>query len=261
VALHGHISVRGHRLEYQTWARPDVSSSVPAILLLHEGLGSVSAWRGFPDHLAERTGCRVFAYSRRGYGSSDTIALPRDVRFMHEEAIDELPHVLAALDLERPILLGHSDGGSIALIFAAQYSQHTRALVLEAPHVFVEDLSIESIARMKVAYEATDLRSKLARFHGDNIDAAFRGWNDVWLHPDFRDWNIEAYLPHVRCPALVIQGEDDEYGTLAQVEAIRRQVSGRVRACILKNAGHAPHHRQRGPVLDEIDRFLRTLPT
>jgi len=258
--LHGHISVRGHRLEYESWA-PSHASSTPAILLLHEGLGSVSAWRSFPADLAMRTGWRVFAYSRRGYGSSDAITLPRQVNFMHDEAIEELPHVLTALNLRRPVLLGHSDGGSIALIFAAHHPDQTRGLVLEAPHVFVEDVSVTSIAQMKVAYETTDLQARLARFHGENVDVAFRGWNEVWLHPDFRAWNIEALLPDVKCPTLIIQGDNDEYGTLAQIDAITRQASGPTVARVLTNCGHAPHHRHRGPVLDEIDGFLRTLPS
>ncbi len=289
--MHEYISVRGHRLEFKSWIPAGAldhhslvrlrakrygetstkleersrggrgSSSTPAILLLHEGLGSVSAWRSFPADLAERTGWRVVAYSRRGYGASDAVALPRPVSFMHDEAIDELPHVLDALELTRPVILGHSDGGSIALIVAAHHPERTRALILEAPHVFVEDISVASIARMKVAYETRDLRARLARFHGDNVDIAFRGWNDVWLNPDFRAWNIEALLPRVHCPTLIIQGENDEYGTLAQVDAISRQVGGPTHIRVLTDCGHAPHHAHRGPVLDEIDGFLRTLLT
>lgn len=256
--MHGYLSVRGHRLEYQSWAPQALA---PAIVLLHEGLGSVAAWRTFPADLAARTGWRVFAYSRQGYGASDTVALPRPTTFMHEEAVDELPLVLDALELTRPVIFGHSDGGSIALIFAAHHPERTRALVLEAPHVFVEDISVASIAGMKIAYETTDLRARLARFHGDNVDVAFRGWNDVWLDPDFRAWNIEAMLPRVECPTLVIQGESDEYGTLAQVDAITGRVAGPTQTRILQDCGHAPHHRHRGPVLDEVDRFLSTLPT
>jgi len=197
------ISVRGHRLEYASWTPPGVrdTDNTPSILLLHEGLGSVSAWRSFPDDLAARTGHRVVAYSRRGYGASDAIALPRPVSFMHDEAIDELPHVLDELELTRPVILGHSDGGSIALIFAARRPERVKALVLEAPHVFVEDVSVESIAGMRAAYESSDLRAKLARFHGDNVDVAFRGWNDVWLNPDFRAWNIEGAAAQRRLPS------------------------------------------------------------
>jgi pimeloyl-ACP methyl ester carboxylesterase len=228
---------------------------------LHEGLGSVAAWRTFPADLAARTGWRVFAYSRRGYGASDSAALPRLTTFMHEEAIEELPLVLDALELTRPVILGHSDGGSIALIFAAHHPDRARALVLEAPHVFVEDISVASIARMKIAYETTDLRARLERFHGNNVDVAFRGWNDVWLDADFRAWNIEAILPRVTCPTLVIQGEGDEYGTLAQLDAIRSQIGGPTQTLVLPDCGHAPHHRHRGPVLDEVERFLSMLPT
>lgn len=260
--MHGFLSIRGQRIEYASWppGPPEGGPHDPAaILLLHEGLGSVAAWRSFPADLAAHTGRRVIAYSRRGYGASAPIALPRAVRFMHDEAIDELPLLLDALELERPVLLGHSDGGSIALIAAAHYPERIGALVLEAPHVFVEDVSIASIARIKTVYETTDLRARLARFH-DDVDMAFRGWNDIWLDPAFRAWNIEALLPRVHCPTLVIQGDADEYGTLAQVDAITRQVAGRVETHIVPGCGHVPHHFHRDSVLGEIDRFLKTLP-
>lgn len=253
------MSIQGHRLEYQSWV-PSNAPDAPAILLLHEGLGSVSLWRTFPSDLAERTGHRVFAYSRLGYGESDAVRLPRPTTFMHDEALEVLPDVLDALALTRPVLFGHSDGGSIALIYAAHHPGRVRGLVLEAPHVFVEDLSITSIARAKVAYETTDLRAKLARFHGDNVDVAFRGWNDVWLSSAFATWNIEALLPRIHCPTLVMQSEDDEYGTLAQLDAITNGIGGASETLILPDGGHTPHHRHRKPVLDVVDRFLSRLP-
>lgn len=174
---------------------------------------------------------------------------------MHEEAIDHLPAMLDEAGIARATLLGHSDGGSIALIFAATYPARVSALILEAAHVFVEDVSIASIERIKREYETSDLRSRLARYHTD-VDAAFHGWNDVWLSPEFRDWNLEAYLPRITTPTLVIQGENDEYGTKRQVDVIARQVSSPVETLVLPNCGHSPHRDQPEKVLSAISRFL-----
>lgn len=228
--------------------------------MLHEGLGSVSAWRGFPAQLAAATGWRASAYSRLGYGTSDAAPLPRTVQFMHEEAEGDLPAVIDALELGRPVLFGHSDGGSIALIGAARAPERIAALILEAPHVFVEDVSVASVARMKAAYAVTNLRLRLQRHHGANVDVAFRGWSEVWLDPAFRAWSIEALLPEVVCPVLVIQGRDDGYGTLAQVEAIARGVSGPVRTLVLDDCGHAPHRDEPLRVVAEVADFLDGLP-
>ena len=224
-------------------------------MLLHEGLGSVAAWRGFPARLAERTDRAVIAYSRLGYGRSDAAPLPRPVTFMHDEARARLPAVLDALAPGPVTLYGHSDGGSIALLAAASHPERVEALILEAPHVFVEALSVASIERMRVQFETGDLRTRLARLH-DSVDIAFRGWNDVWLSPEFRGWNIEDQLPLVTCPVLVIQGDDDEYGTPAQVEAIARQVRGRVTVRMLPACGHAPHRERPEAVLDAVAEFI-----
>jgi pimeloyl-ACP methyl ester carboxylesterase len=228
--------------------------------MLHEGLGSVGAWRGFPAQVAAASGRRVHAYSRLGYGSSDAARLPWTVRFMHDEAEGDLPAVLDALGLARPVLFGHSDGGSIALIAAARAPQRFAGLILEAPHVFVEDVSVAIIARMKAAYDATDLRARLQRHHGANADGAFRGWSEVWLDPAFRAWSLEALLPDVACPVLVIQGRDDDYGTPAQVDAIAHGVSGPVRTLVLDDCGHVPHRDQPERVLAAVVEFLESLP-
>ncbi|MGE0042944.1 MAG: alpha/beta fold hydrolase [Vicinamibacterales bacterium] len=246
------IAVAGRHVEVATWPSP-VAPGEPPLVLLHEGLGSVSTWRDVPARLAEACGRRVIAYSRLGYGASDPAPLPRAVDFMHEEAREHLPRLLDALSLDRVVLVGHSDGGSIALLHAARHPDRVAALVLEAPHVFVEDLSVASIARMRTAYEATDLRDRLARHHGPNVDVAFRGWNDVWLDPAFRAWNIEACLPDVTCPLLVLQGLDDEYGTPAQVAAIEAGAAGPVEAHLLERCGHAPHR-------DRPDAFFALVP-
>jgi pimeloyl-ACP methyl ester carboxylesterase len=227
----------------------------PTIVFLHEGLGSISLWRAFPERVRARTGCGTFVYSRYGYGTSDPLASPRDPSYMHHEAFVVLPELLRAAMIERPVLFGHSDGASIALLAASRHPDLARALVLEAPHAFVEDVSIASIAAAKTAYETTDLRAKLARHHAD-VDGAFWGWNDIWLDPAFRDWNIEADVARVRVPVLVIQGEDDEYGTLAQVRAIEARALN-VTTLVLQRCAHSPHRDQPEAVLDAVAAFLR----
>ena len=228
------------------------------IVLLHEGLGSVAMWKDFPQRLAERTRCAVVAYSRAGYGASDPAALPREPEYMHCEAQTVLPELLAALGIERPVLFGHSDGASIALIYAGTHPAGARGLVLEAPHVFVEDLTVRSIAAAKDAWTLTALRERLARYHTD-VDAAFRGWNDIWLDPRFRHWNIEEYADRVRVPVLVVQGEADEYGTLAQVESITSRVAC-AETMLVPGAGHSPHRDAPDAVLDRVAAFVETLP-
>lgn len=248
------IAVRDGRVE-AVWSGAE-SSRVP-IVLLHEGLGSVALWRDFPGELAHRTGRRVLAYSRFGHGASDPPNAPHSVRFMHDEA-RLLPEILDAAGIDRAILLGHSDGGSIALLAAAEYPTRVDALVLEAPHVFVEDVSIASIARTTAAYRTGDLRERLSRYHHD-VDVAFSGWSDVWLDPAFRDWNLEEFLPAIACPTLLIQGAQDEYGTLRQIDAIAGQVAGPVERLVLERCGHSPHRDQREPVLRAIAAFVEPL--
>ena len=209
----------------------------PALVFLHEGLGSVALWREFPERLAEATGRRAIVYSRAGHGFSDVPDEPRTPRFMHEEALEVLPGLLAEAGIERPVLVGHSDGGSIALIHASQHP--VSGLVLLAPHVFVEELSVASIEEARQTFETTDLRERMGRHHRD-AERTFRLWNDIWLAPEFRDWNIEDVLPRITVPILLIQGEHDQYGTLAQIEAIERAVAGPVTRAVL-DSRHAPH--------------------
>ena len=247
------VVVDGRRLE-TAWI-PQQIESAPAIVLLHEGLGSVAHWRDFPDRLAERTGCGVLVYSRYGYGGSDPLAEKRQPDYMHHEAETVLPELLARVGLAKPMLLGHSDGASIAIIFAGTYPEAARALILEAPHVFVEEVSLESIARAKTLYETTDLGRKLGRYHA-HPDETFWGWNDIWLDPRFRSWNIEKYLNTICCPALVIQGEDDEYGTARQWQAIQARAR-QTEVFVVANCGHAPHRDQPEATLGKIDDFLR----
>ena len=213
--------VEGRRLEARRI--PARVCSRPPIVFLHEGLGSVSHWRDFPERVAAATGSEIFVYSRYGHGRSSLLQEARGVSYMHHEAEVVLPSLLKQADIRQPVLLGHSDGASIAILYAAKFSNSAAALILEAPHVFVEDLTLDGIAAARTAYLATDLPQKLARYH-DDADRTFLGWNDIWLNPQFRFWNIEHYLDAIRCPVLVIQGEDDEYGTPKQLAAIQARI-------------------------------------
>jgi pimeloyl-ACP methyl ester carboxylesterase len=267
------FEVLGQRLEYRRIGpRPD---DAPTIVFLHEGLGCLGMWRDFPDRLVSATGCGALVYSRIGYGASDPVRGPRPVRFMHDEALDVLPAVIERFKLEEVILFGHSDGASIAVVYAGAGSGKcsrnlsggpcgppsplapVRALVLEAPHVFVEPICIESIARIAREYETTRLRERLARHHGGNTDSMFRTWTEVWLTPEFRRWNIEEYLSAIQSPVLVVQGEDDEYGTLRQVDAVVTQVRGPAESLVLAHCGHSSHSDQPGEVLEAAGRFVR----
>jgi pimeloyl-ACP methyl ester carboxylesterase len=246
------LTAGGHRLEYERiGGAPDRAT----LILLHEGLGSIALWRDFPAKLAQATGCPAVVYSRCGYGGSDALAHARGVDYMHREALDTLPELRARLGLDDAILVGHSDGASIALIHAGSGRWPVRAVVLEAPHVFVEDVSIASITAARIAYETTDLRQRLARYHAD-VDSAFRGWNDIWLDPNFRTWTIEDALPGVRCPVLAIQGADDEYGTLAQLDAIERGIAGPFERLVLPQCKHSPHRDQEDAVLAAMAAFV-----
>ncbi len=252
----GTVVVDGRRLE-TLWI-PAARRGAPAIVMLHEGLGSIAHWRDFPAQLAGRTGCGVLVYSRYGYGQSERLAEKRPVDYMHREGEVVLPALLAQLGITKPVVLGHSDGASIALIFAGAFPEASRALILEAPHVFVEDVSIASIARAGETYRTTDLARKLGRYHA-HVDETFWGWNDIWLDSRFRSWNIEEYLTAIRCPVLVIQGEDDEYGTMRQVEAIQARVP-QAEALLLAECGHSPHRDQLEATLARMAQFIESLP-
>ncbi len=249
------VTIAGKRLE--TLLIEGRDNRLPTIVMLHEGLGSIALWKDFPQLLAERTGCAVLVYSRYGHGNSDRLLEKRPVSFMHHEAQVVLPELLNALGIERPILLGHSDGGSIALIYAGTFPESPRALILEAPHVFVEDLSVASIAAAKVTFQGTDFREKLAKYHA-HVDETFWGWNDIWLDPAFRSWNIEEYLDSIRCPVLCIQGEQDEYGTPAQVQAIQSRIRG-TELVMLADCKHSPHRDQREKTLEAVTALAKKI--
>lgn len=228
-------------------------------MFLHEGLGSIGLWKDVPGELAQRTGCGVLTYSRYGNGFSDVLADARAVSYMHDEARIVLPQVLEAFDVRDAVLVGHSDGASIALIYAGESGERLRGVVAEAPHVFVEDLSVESIALARVAFEKTDLNTRLARYHQD-VNRTFYGWNDIWLHPEFRSWNIRDAVKKIVAPMLLVQGANDEYGTLAQLGAIREDArSARVDALVLADCGHSPHRDRPELTLGAVAAFVESL--
>lgn len=250
------INWRGRtlKMEYQ-WVGAR-RSDYPVVVFLHEGLGSIALWKDFPASFCREYGFTGLVFSRYGYGQS-TPRPPGErwpVTFMHEQAFEVLPAFFARLDIERPWLFGHSDGGSITLLYASQFPDKVSGIAVAAPHIFVEDVSIESIQAARKAYLETDLRKKLARFH-DDVDSAFWGWNDIWLDPAFRAWNIEEHLPRITCPVLAIQGEDDEYGTLEQVYGIQRKVP-HTQLLILPQCGHSPHRDQAQATAKEVAGFI-----
>ena len=231
----------------------------PVLVFLHEGLGSIRQWRDFPARVAAATGSRALVYDRYGYGQSDVLAEPRrTVRFMHDEGEVSLPSFLSNLEIKNPILIGHSDGASIALIHAGA-GHEVRGVVAMAPHVFIEPVCLSSIRKAKATFEETDLPQKLGRYHRD-ARRTFYGWADVWLDPEFEGWDIrDDYLPKVRCPVLGIQGHDDEYGTMAQLDEIAGRVAGRCELLKLPQCGHSPFRDQPDKVLSKIIRFIENL--
>jgi pimeloyl-ACP methyl ester carboxylesterase len=240
--------------EIEYFRIPAKRAGLPVLVFLHEGLGSASLWRQFPGVIGDLTGCAAIAYSRYGNGFSTPLASTRMPEYMHEEALETLPRLLQAWRVEDVILVGHSDGASIALLHAAGRAS-VRALVLEAPHLFVEELSLRSIAATRTDYETTSLRERMAPHHADG-DRTFYGWNDVWLSPAFAGWNIESFAARVRVPVLAIQGVDDEYGTTRQLDALARSCSGRVDRAVLARCGHAPHRDRAALVASLVGEWI-----
>jgi pimeloyl-ACP methyl ester carboxylesterase len=257
LASQGMLDLGTMRLEYRMIGpRPDAA---PTIVMLHEGLGCVGLWGDFPDKLQTATGAGVFVYSRAGYGRSSPVKLPRPLTFMHEEAREVLPKVLSAIGFRRGLLLGHSDGASIAAIYAGSVQDHrVRGLVLIAPHFFTEDMGIAEIARAQEAYATTDLRQKLARWHAD-VDNAFRGWNDAWLDPAFRSWDITEPLAYIRVPVLIVQGEDDQYGTQRQIEVAQEECYCPVEVALYRGVRHSPHREAPALLLASVSEFAGRL--
>lgn len=252
----GFFNIDGVQLEYQLLA-PSQSTEL-TLVFLHEGLGCVAMWKDFPRQVAQLTGCRVLVYSRAGYGKSNPCSQPRPLSFMHDEGLRVLPKVLAAAEIQKAMLVGHSDGASIALINAGGVvDARIKGLILMAPHVFVEELTLASIREARTAYKTTDLRQRLTRYHGDNVDCAFLGWNQVWLDPDFLNWNLETYLPKIEVPVLLIQGKEDRYGTIRQLEKISDQLPQPAEIVLLPDCGHSPFRDRPVETLKPITDFLQ----
>lgn len=253
----GFLRIGASDLEYRMIGPQPADA--PTIVMLHEGLGSAGLWGDFPEKLQAATGAGVFAYSRAGYGASTPAKLPRPLDYMHIEARAVLPKLLDAIGFRRGLLVGHSDGASIAAIYAGGVQDHrVRAIALMAPHFIVEDISVTSIAEIKTAYETTNLREKLARWH-TNVDNAFYGWNGAWLDPAFRAWDISEYLAYIRVPVAIIQGADDQYGTIRQIEVARQECSCPVDETMLAGVGHSPHREATGATLDAISEFANAV--
>jgi pimeloyl-ACP methyl ester carboxylesterase len=246
--------VDGRAIEYRMI--PGDALARPTLVFLHEGLGCAALWRDFPDKIASRLGARALVYSRFGYGASDGLAGKREPDFMHTEALDVLPRLLDQLGIEEPVLVGHSDGASIALIHAGKSARPVKAVAVLAPHVFIEPVTIDSIADIRAKYETSGLKDRLTRYH-TRVDDAFLGWADIWLDPRFRDWNIEDVVPGITAPLLLIQGKQDEYGTLAQLDRIEARAQVPVTRLELEACGHAPQRDQEASVIDAIVRFVQ----
>lgn len=252
--------IAGQRIEHR-WIRPHASRAAPrhpTLVFMHEGLGSTRQWRTFPDRVAEATGCAALVYSRQGYGHSEPRTGPRTVDYLHREALERLPALLDHFGIDRPVLIGHSDGASIALIHAGSGIRPVRALVAMAPHVFVEEMALIGIAQACDSFLTTDLAARMTKYHADAA-SVFWGWHGIWLHPDFLAWNIEKYLAGIDCPVMLIQGLDDEYGTPAQIDAIAAQVNGPVEQVLLENCRHSPHKDRKEDTLEAIARFVLRL--
>jgi pimeloyl-ACP methyl ester carboxylesterase len=250
-----HLTLQNLRIEYRDL--PATVEGRPTLLLLHEGLGCVAMWRQFPDRLAAATGCRLIAWSRAGYGGSEPFPEPRTPRYMHREAEEALPALLATLGIQRPLLIGHSDGGSIALIFAATFPDVPLGIAVMAPHEFIEEETLAGIQAARNTWTTTAWPQKLARYHAD-APRVFRDWADTWLSLEYRDWNILPCLSAVRCPVLAIQGEEDEYATLRQIEVIAEQVPA-TQLLKLPHCGHSPQRDQEDTVLAALSEFILRL--
>jgi pimeloyl-ACP methyl ester carboxylesterase len=257
LAPSGTLRIGASDLEYRMIGpAPD---EAPTLIMLHEGLGSAALWGDFPDRLAAATGAGVFVYSRAGYGASTPVSLPRPLDYMQREALDVLPRLLDRIGFRRGLLVGHSDGASIAAIYAGGAGDHrVRGVAMIAPHFVVEDIGVTAIAATRKAYETGGLRAKLERWHGD-VDNAFYGWNDAWLDPKFRDWDISEYLPYIRVPVAILQGAEDQYGSHRQIDIACEECYCPVDVTIIAGAGHSPHREAPEATLDIISKFVERI--
>ena len=253
----GFLPIGGSELEYRMIG--PAPADAPTIVMLHEGLGSAGLWSDFPDRLQAATGAGIFAWSRAGYGASTPVRLPRGIDYMHIEAQVVLPELLDQIGFRRGLLLGHSDGASIAAIYAGSHQDHrVEGVAMIAPHFIIENISVASIASIRIAYETAGLKAKLARWHKD-VDNAFYGWNDAWLNPGFRSWDISEYLAYIRVPVAILQGADDAYGTLRQIEIAQQECYCPVDVTILAATGHQPHREAPAATLDAVAEFANAV--
>ena len=253
----GFLPIGGSELEYRMIG--PAPADAPTIVMLHEGLGSAGLWSDFPDRLQAATGAGIFAWSRAGYGASTPVKLPRGIDYMHIEAQVVLPELLDQIGFRRGLLLGHSDGASIAAIYAGSHQDHrVEGVAMIAPHFIIEDISVASIASIRIAYETAGLKAKLARWHKD-VDNAFYGWNDAWLNPGFRSWDISEYLAYIRVPVAILQGADDAYGTLRQIEIAQQECYCPVDVTVLAATGHQPHREAPAATLDAVAEFANAV--
>jgi pimeloyl-ACP methyl ester carboxylesterase len=253
----GQVAAGGKQLEWASWG--DLEASKPVIVMLHEGLGCVAMWRDFPAQVAQATGCPVFAYSRAGYGQSDPATLPFPIDYMTHEAVDVLPDILNAIGAETYVLMGHSDGATIAAEYVGRVEDfRVRGVILMAPHFFTEPMGLAEIKQAGAAFQNSDMATRMGKYHRDPV-ATFRGWNDAWLNPLFKAWDVSDVIGYIRIPALVIQGVQDQYGTRAQVDAIAEQSYAPVDVAMLDDCRHSPHIDQPQMVLEAVSDFTARL--
>jgi len=252
-----YISNNGHQINYKIINVNQQSVDKPYLVFLHDGLGSVKQWRDFPKSLCDLTGLPAVVYDRYGYGESDKLEKPHKLSYFHNEAVIILPDLLKALNIENKIILiGHSDGGSIALIFASEFPEKVKGVITEAAHVFTEEITLNGIRNTVMKYEKGKFKDFLKNYHDNNTESMLRGWSDLWLDEGFKSWNIKSSLKKIRCPLLAIQGENDEYGTLKHIEIITNEVKGPVESLIIEKCGHIPHHQTRELVLENMKSFI-----
>jgi len=256
-----HVEVAECRLKVKK-IEPSVRAGIenkPTLVFLHEGLGCIELWREFPETVCASTGCTGLVYDRKGYGGSDAYGGPWPLEYLQKESQIYLPGLLDSCNIKDAVLIGHSDGGTIALLCAATRSEPIRGVITEAAHIFVEEITLEGIHKAVQIFKTTNLKNKLARYHGENTETVFRRWADRWLSPEFYNWNIQGYLPGITCPVLVLQGEDDEYGTAAQVQGIVAGVSGPVESKLIPGCGHVPHFQAGDVVLADMFGFIQKI--
>lgn len=252
------VTVAGETLQVQRITPPAVEEEGMTLVLLHEALGSIAQWRDFPVALVQATGLPALVYDRCGFGQSQPLPAPRELPYLERE-VASLKALLELCDVKRPLLVGHSDGGTLALLFAAAFPGQVEAIISEAAHLFVEDQTLVGIREVVARWEQGDLKQKLERYHGDKTEQVFRAWAGTWLEPGFRSWNIEALMADVTCPVLAIQGCDDRFATVRQLDAICDGLAGRAERCLIEACAHAPHHEARATVLEHVTTFIAGL--